>query len=217
MQLVKFDSLAGVPTHYDRYAASSGYGYGTRGRPASFRADSTFHKELDRCVDEIKARSPQAFGSLQVIASAGAYVSKPGFHGQGRAFDLDALFWEKRSLITKDFPNDPFLYVAIESVLRKHFGTVLNYDYNVDHQDHFHIDNGSGVSFQKMSKSRVTFLQHTLHLTFGIGLPADGVFGPITEAGLKMALEDAKLPNISTKTGWLAYLDYCATHLFLLA
>jgi hypothetical protein len=209
-----FTELSGVPVHYDRFPAESGFGYGTKGRPHTFRATPSFIQELDACIDELKGYSQAKLGALEVIASAGAYVDKPGYHGMGRAFDLDALFWKNRSLVTKNFPNDPFAYVAVESVLRRHFGTVLNYDYNVDHQDHFHIDNGTSVSFQSMSKSRVTYLQYTLKFVFGLELEADGVFGPITRDNLKIALDSAALPPIGTAVGWKRYLDHAAKALF---
>ncbi len=141
-----FEKLSGVPVHYDRFPPSSGFGYGTKGKPHTFRAEPGFIVELEGFVKALKTYSAR-FGPLQVITSAGAYVDKPGYHGLGRAFDLDGLFWRDRTLVTKQFPDEPILYVAVESVIRRHFGTVLNYDYNVDHQDHFHVDNGTTVSF----------------------------------------------------------------------
>ena len=48
--------------------------------------------------------STPALGQAQVITSAGAYTNKPGQHGQGRALDIDGIFWSNK---TSSLPCTP--------------------------------------------------------------------------------------------------------------
>jgi hypothetical protein len=89
-----FEKLAGVPVHYDRSAPP--FGYGTRGRPAKFHSELTFVMKLEQCLQELWEVCP--LHQAQVMTSAGAWVDKPGFHGRGRAFDLDGIFWGDEEL-----------------------------------------------------------------------------------------------------------------------
>ena len=111
----RFEKLAGVPVHYDRLAAP--FGYGTRGKPHTFYCAGTFEAALERCLQELWELCP--LGRPEVITSAGAWVEKPGYHGQGRAFDLDGLFWVTKSFVTRydGFEGgDRTFYHAVEAV-----------------------------------------------------------------------------------------------------
>ncbi len=211
MNLQVFGHLGGVPVHYDRYDESSGLGYGSRGKPFKPRATNQMIALLDACFTEIFAQTHRKLGLPQVITSAGAYVSKPGFHGKGEAFDLDGIFWKNTSLIAVQYPQKPHLYLAVESVLRQYFGTVLSYSYNTAHRDHFHIDLGSKVKFEKMSKSRVEYLQNSLFYIHGFQLGRDGVWGPETELVVKEAFNLLNIEGslFSTEV-WLSYLKITA-------
>lgn len=216
MALQTFTQLAGVPLHYDRYDSGSGFGYGTRGKPFRPRATRAMIDALDRCFVELFEQSP--FGPGAVITSAGAFVEKPGYHGSGQAFDLDGIFWGGEQLIAIEYPNKPHLYLAVESVIRQHFGTVLAYNYNAAHKDHFHMDVGSAVGFQKMSKSRVEFLQSSLFFVHGYQLGIDGVWGPATDRVARVALSEIGISgSIHAKPTWLAYLRATAERAFVLA
>ena len=216
MALQTFVQLAGVPLHYDRYENGSGFGCGTRGKPFKPRATQAMVEVLDKCFDDVFRQSP--FGPGEVITSAGAFVDKPGYHGSGQAFDLDGIFWAEEWLVALEYPNKPHLYLALESILRQHFGTVLAYNYNSDHKDHFHMDIGSAVGFEMMSKSRVEFLQSTLFYVHGYQVGIDGVWGPSTEAVAKVALSEIGIGgNIHSKATWLSYLTTSAERAFDLA
>lgn len=89
-----FQTLGGVPVHYDRRHPGD---YGTRGAPATFHATSEFEAKLDRCFEQLWELSP--FGKAEAITSAGAWVNKPGFHGLGRALDLDGIFWREKTFV----------------------------------------------------------------------------------------------------------------------
>ena len=137
-----FKTLGGVPVHYARPPVAQ---YGSRGKPHTFYCEAGFQKQLDSMFDELWLKCP--FGKAEVITSAGAFVEKPGQHGKGRALDIDGIFWAERDFVTLRYPKDTKFYLGVEAILKKHFGTVLDYNYNKDHHDHFHVDNGSNVGF----------------------------------------------------------------------
>ena len=201
-EMTHFSSLAGVPVNYAREPVAR---YGTRGRPHSFNCTLQFFRKLEACFDELFGVTPLGLGDT--ITSAGAFVEKPGFHGLGRAFDLDAIFWPDRDFVTLRFPTDQKFYLGVEAVLRKHFGTVLNFLYNSDHHDHLHVDDGSDVGFVTSSKSRVLFVQAALTHVFAVPVGIDGVYGPETERCVQTALVRLGLRgNISTLAVWLEFL-----------
>lgn len=199
--MVTLSSIAGVPLHYDRTSAAE---YGTRGRPATFQCGPGFAKKLDATFAEIWAIA----GNAEVVTTGGLWVQKPGMHGQGRAFDLDGIFWAHRSLVTRRDGaegRDRRLYYGVEAVLRRHFGTVLDFHYNTAHHDHFHVDDGTGVGFRSGSRSTVLFVQAALNQFYTAGLAVDGVYGPLTRA----ALADVA-GNVNAPADWLAWLHYVA-------
>ncbi|MFN6956077.1 MAG: extensin family protein [Acetobacteraceae bacterium] len=214
MQLIRFSRLADVPLHYDRFEEASGFGYGTRGKPLTFRAVEGFVDAMEALFQDLFQRVPGRFGAAEVIATAGAYVDKPGYHGLGRAFDLDALFFTKRDFVTLNFPSDPYFYLAVESVIRMHFGTVLNYDYDPAHRDHFHFDDGSAIGWKKYAKSHVVFVQNVLNHCYGMKVDVDGVFGPSSAQALGAVLSELGIGAISNKANWLAFLDRSASEAF---
>jgi hypothetical protein len=198
----RFSSLAGTPLHYARAPVAT---YGTRGRPRTFNCTPEFLLKLEACFDELFRVSP--LGRAEIITTAGAFVERSGFHGRGRAFDLDALFWSGRPFITLRFPTDQKFYLGVEAVLRKHFGTVLNFLYNSDHHDHLHIDDGTAVGFVRSSKSRVLFVQAALTHVLDVPVRIDGVYDPETEGGLRTAFERLGLSgNVQNRDTWLEFL-----------
>ena len=209
----------GVPVHYDRQPPQ--FGLGTKGRPGTWYCSERFEEKLDACFNEIWDSSP--IGKAEVICTAGAWVNKGGMHGQGRAFDLDAIFWGDRAVFAFNYLNDRHAYLGIEAILRKHFGIVLNYEYNAAHKDHWHIDDGSPVAFYKSSESRVKFVQMAVNTLFNHSpsLEIDGDYGGLTRAGVKEALiqtgvatpdqlENASSVDSALKDKWLEFLGKCA-------
>jgi hypothetical protein len=217
-----FDKLAGVPVHYDRYPNPQ-YGYGTRGKPHTWRCTTPFENKLNAAFQELWDVCP--LGRAEVITTAGAFVNKPGLHGKGRGFDVDGIFWANRAFITKNYPDDRSFYLAVEAVLRKHFGTVLNYEYNVDHQDHLHIDDGTETGFVPDHRSRVLFLQMALTHVFERPVTIDGMIGPETNGAardLLLALDLADDGEVVDPTElhqtldeqWSTLLDHAAKNGF---
>ena len=215
-----FKMLGGhVPVHYDRKPPN--FGLGTRGTPGTWHCTTSFEKKLDNCFVELWEKCP--LGKADVICTAGAWVNKSGMHGMGRAFDLDAIFWGDRMVLALNYPNDRIAYLGIESILRKHFGTVLNYAYNAAHRDHWHIDDGTSVGFQTGSESRVKYLQMALNDVFETEkrLEVDGAYGKNTRTAAREVLielqlassdeiaSDSKLDQ-TLKRVWSQFLDATA-------
>jgi hypothetical protein len=150
-------------------------------------------------------------GTPDVILSAGAFVNKPGLHGKGRAFDLDGIIWPDKTFVTLSagFGNqDRAFYYGIEAFLRKHFGIVLDYNFNADHRDHFHMDDSEGVGFKAGSRSRVKFLQGALTHVHGIPVVVDGDFGQLTKAATQQVLGDLGIAgSITNGAVWDDFLS----------
>src|SRR6266404_1105504 len=208
--MTSFSSLGGVPVNYARAPVAP---YGTRGRPHTFNCTTGFLQKLENCFEELFTVSP--LSRAEIITSAGAFVEKPGFHGLGRAFDLDALFWSGRDFITLRFPTDQRFYLGVEAVLRKHFGTVLNYLYNSDHHDHLHVDDGSEVGFVRSSTSRVFFVQAGLTHVLDVPVGIDGAYGPETEGGIRTAFARLGLSgDLTAREVWLEFLTCITSEAF---
>jgi len=211
-----FTTLGNVPVHYNRDRPAD---YPTRGRPYRYYCTQDFENKLDACIRELWNLNP--YGKAEVITSAGAFVDKPSFHGQGRAFDLDGIFWSGRRFITLydgyNGGNRKF-YFGIEAVLRKHFGTVLDYNYNAEHRDHFHVDDGSPVGFRPGALSLVKSLQATLVYVFGLSVGKtgiDGDYGNSTKAAVSKALARLEIAgDIANQSVWLKFLTGTARTAF---
>jgi Fungal chitosanase of glycosyl hydrolase group 75/Extensin-like protein C-terminus len=220
MAIAKFKSLAGVKVHYDRRSASD---YGTEGVAADFFAEDDFIPKLNQCFEELWRVCP--LGRANIITSAGAFVNRPPApgdnHALARAFDLDGIFWPSRKFITL---NDGFkggdrkFYFGVEAILKKHFGVVLDYEFNSDHRDHFHLDDSRDVDFDPGATSKVVFLQGALVHVMGLSVGPSGIdgdFGTATQGALKKALSQLSISgSINTKAVWLDFLSKIAATAF---
>jgi hypothetical protein len=218
--MVKFTSLAGVQVHYDRRNASD---YGTRGAAADFFAEKDFVDKLDQCFEELWRVCP--LGRADLITSAGAFVNRPPVpgdnHALARAFDLDGIFWPSRTFVTlhDGFKGgDRKFYFGVEAILKKHFGVVLDYEFNADHRDHFHLDDSREVDFAPGATSKVVFLQGALVHVMGLSVGPSGIdgdFGPATQSAVNSALTQLGITgSISTKAVWLDFLSKIAAAAF---
>lgn len=203
--------LGGVDLFYDR-RSSADLGKGVR---TTLAMTQNFEDKLDACFKELWQLCP--LGTADKIFTAGAWVDKPGQHGQGRAFDLDGFEWTSRKFIVLEDGarnGDRKFYFGIDAVLRKHFGVVLNYLYNTDHHDHFHIDDGSPIDFDTSSRSKVLFLQGSLVFVFGLSVGPtgiDGQWGDKTKNAVNQVLTRLGISgNIFTKSVWLSFLTETA-------
>lgn len=206
-----FNTIGAVPVNYARNPVAP---YGTLGRQHNFRCTNTFYSKLETCFAELWRVCP--YGQPQAVVSAGAYVNKSGYHGMGRAFDLDAIFWPGRTFVTNRFDDYPNFYLGVEAILRKHFGTVLAYNYNHAHRDHFHIDDGTSVGF-RTTRSITLFVQGVCFYILGKRFRGnvDGDYGTATRAVLEEACNELHVPTpLTAQTNWNKFLDAVARFVF---
>ncbi|MCP5426170.1 MAG: hypothetical protein H6970_14045 [Gammaproteobacteria bacterium] len=206
-----FNTIGTVPVHYARNPVAP---YGTIGKQRTFHCTNAFYTKLETCFNELWRVCPN--GRPQAIVSAGAYVNKSGYHGMGRAFDLDAIFWPGRTFVTNRFEDYPSFYLGVEAILRKHFGTVLAYNYNRAHRDHFHIDDGGGVGFRTV-RTVTLFVQGVCYYMLGKRFRGnvDGDYGSATRTVLDEACTEFGVPKtLSSLSNWNQFLDAVARRAF---
>ncbi len=136
------------------------------------------------------------------ILTGGLTVNKPGEHSMGNAIDIDGFWWsDTEEFLAINAPSDWFKYIKIEATLRKVFGTVLNYDYNADHHNHWHCDLGGNTTWRAV-RSQVLFAQRALNVIWQESLTVDGNWGPASNAA---AIRNGY--NLSAPGGWDHFLD----------
>ncbi|MEM1078667.1 MAG: extensin family protein [Pseudomonadota bacterium] len=210
MARARFSQLGGLPLLYDRNPALN---YGITGIPFSPWIDTTFARQADAAFHQIvSSLSGVGLGEATAILSGGVGRSGngPSLHHQNRAFDLDGLtFEEGQNWVADTFPSRPLIYIGIEAILRQHFGTVLSYQYNAAHRDHFHFDNGRAVGFRRDARSHTLFLQNSFKYLFDEMLGIDGVYGPETASVERRVRAELGVGGLSNRANWLDYLGTC--------
>ncbi|MFD1329436.1 extensin family protein [Mycoplana ramosa] len=213
MALTRVESIAGLPLYYDRFNGTS---YGRHAVAMRPFIDNDFLHQCTACFSGMQAVLSKHGLEIGQIWSGGVGRSGAGvsYHHRNRAFDLDALIFTDGSRWVADtFPARPFLYLAIEALLRLHFGTVLNHDYNQAHRDHLHFDNGTAPRFKRDARSHTLFVQHALVKLFNQSVGeagADGVFGPETEQALNRVRRNLGIGSFGDKANWFAFLQETA-------
>ncbi|WP_271077197.1 extensin family protein [Aurantiacibacter sp. MUD61] len=215
MSDTRIGQFDGKPLVYDRSAPSH---YGVGGVPTKPYINAEFAKQCEKCFAELFSFMDKHAGLVVESILTGG-VSRAGMgtslHHKNRAFDLDAfLFADGSNWVATTFPQRPQLYLGIEAILRRHFGTVLSYDYNAAHRDHFHFDNGTNVGFKQSAKSHVIFIQNVLTFVYQIPAGRDGVWGPETEREVTALRKQLEIGPFSTKSNWLEFLSTAAKAAF---
>jgi hypothetical protein len=185
---VHASELDGVPLFFAR---------GVPPRPQAFSIEREFHSVLLDTVRVVRSRAPRAFGVLERITTAGALVSKPGFHGLGRAFDHDV--WAFEHVIISPLRGDHASrvksrrqrYWALAALMRSQSAFVLHGEYNAAHRDHLHQDNGGGRAFSTSSEATVKLVQAVCAHVYGHELLIDGDFGPARRAAVALSMGEA--------------------------
>jgi hypothetical protein len=204
--LVTVASLDGVTLFYARDGQP---------RPQSFRIERGFRDVLVATVKSVRFRAPQAFGDLVSITSAGAFVNKPGAHGQGRAFDHDA--WTFQNVDIRPLRGDHAAasrarrqrYWALAAILRSRSAFVLHGEYNAAHRDHIHQDNVAPTrAFTTGSEAAVKLAQAICKHIYGkTNLVIDGAFGPISRAAVREAMIKVDLAgDVFDNSQWELFL-----------
>lgn len=200
--MIAVNKVNGIPLHYARLID---HPYGTRGIQRNFSVEPDFFNIVEAALKEVFDNCP--YGIPEVITTAGIFVNKPGQHGHGKAFDLDAIFWKDTSIVAMNFLHQKQLYLAIESFLRKHFGIVLNYMYP-NHKDHWHVDISVPVDYNQTSTSETLYIQMTFKYIYGEDVLVDGVWGPQTSGVVNKVFNKLGIDlPITTKANYLKFLD----------
>ncbi len=185
---------------YDRLPAQ---GYGVieplPGRNTrNFRGTADLQAALDAWAVYLPAVESPA---PAYILTGGLLVNKPGEHGAGRAADIDGLWWsDTDKFLATDAPSDWWRYLRIEASLRKAFGTVLNYDYNAGHRDHWHCDLGGSTAW-RAADSQTLFARRALNEIWGESLPISRGWDATAQAAAVRAGYDFNAD------GWDHFLD----------
>jgi hypothetical protein len=204
--LVTVADLDGVPLRYARAGAP---------RPQSFAIESGFRDVVVATVKSVRFRAPPGFGALVSITSAGAFVNKPGAHGQGRAFDHDA--WTFENVDIRPLRGDHAAasralrqrYWALAAIIRSRSAFVLHGEYDAAHRDHIHQDNVAATrAFTTGSEAAVKLAQAICkHIYANTGLAIDGDFGPLSRAAVRAAMIRVELPgDVFDNAQWHTFL-----------
>jgi hypothetical protein len=179
--------IRGVPLYYERGGAA---------RMQSFPVARAFVPVLEATIRELVQRTPPSYGALRRISSAGMYVARPGMHGLGRAVDWDRLVFEHVEIapIARAHESSDLAtrrrYWAFAAICRSVSSYTLHGAYdNGPHDDHVHLDDAAPAGFSR-SRSTVTLLQsliNTIH-TPATPLRVDGVYGPLTQQAVRVAI-----------------------------
>jgi len=208
--IIRFNSIAGVPIRYARkdgtVPPAPPYGtLGTTVRHVSCRAD--FRDKIAAFLADLARACPYGPPSALVC---GSFMGgrKSGQHAEGRAWDLDAVWWGEHGgpVVTYYADQDARRYLAVEATLRRHFGVVLNWwtpnlDGSFSHKCHFHCDSKYPTGFYK-SRTIVRFVQLALTYVLGRPVAVDGEWGPQT-AGAAGDWKWTHIPGVRI-TGTLA-------------
>ena len=210
MALIRIDTLGGKQLLYDRSVPGH---YGVTGVKFRPFIDDDFAAECETCFTELFALfAAHGMAEVDAILSGGVGRSGSGtsYHHKNRAFDLDGFVMPGGNWVADTFPVRPHLYLAIESILRRHFGTVLSYDYNAAHQDHFHFDNGRAPGFKINAKSHVIYLQNVIFFVYDIPIGRDGVWGPETSGAATDLRKELGIGPFSDLANWMEFLSRAA-------
>jgi hypothetical protein len=170
--------------------------------PYYARSTSEFEDKLDRFSYNLAFAPPAWYGRLRWIGTAGAYVNKPGYHGLGRAFDLDIVQWRHAACrpLRGHHAGSRLAhrrrYIAVDALARRWFKYVLDAWYNAAHRDHLHLDDGGGaLVFNPGYRSDTVFIQRAANVMIGANLAIDGIYGPRTDAAFHRMKRRADVPH----------------------
>ena len=205
----RIDKLADRTILYDRQVEGH---YGVTGVPIRPYMNKTFAEETDACFREVIERLERhGLGPVGSILTGGIGRAGNGasYHHKNRAFDLDGLIMpaDQPNWVADTFPTRPLIYLGIEAALRRNFGTVISYDYDDKHKDHFHFDNGQQVRFSTRARTHVIFVQNVIVFVYHVRIGRDGIWGPETRGALDRLRRELGFGGLSDRKNWLAFLD----------
>jgi hypothetical protein len=162
------------------------------------KRDRREQKFVETAYNALQAfvRNMKGFGMpIEAILTLGSYVCRcisdsPNLsnHSYGDAIDIAGVRWQGGALGTLPetvIHNFKFSDTAekklirrIDACLRLSFAVVLDYNYNTDHENHYHCDTNRGGLRSPSGKSTLKFLQDVF------GLPKSGTLDAATQQRL---------------------------------
>lgn len=116
-------------------------------------------------------------------------------HNRARGLDLCQIRFDNGDRVDMNESHagdgrDQRLYLAAAASLRRYFGTVLTCWYNVEHRDHFHVDDLTAVHpIRPKNRTDTTLIQAACTMLNGEALSIDGVWSDRTEAAYVRLIE----------------------------
>ena len=208
-----YRTIGGVPLWYLRGGRAS--------RGVTVYSQRSFEQKLDAFSFELQRLTPRVYGRVLYVATAGAYVNRPGAHGLGRAFDLDVVRWRNRTSAPywghhrSPSGADRRRYLAVDALLRRRFKYVLDGWFNAAHTNHIHVDDlGGALVLSKRFRSDTVFVQAVCNNFLGTRLLIDGLWGPATERAFGETRRRLRVagPMVSSSWRWRAWLYRVAVH-----
>jgi hypothetical protein len=184
---VPMPTIAGVPLYYERRTTTDRWGDMAPNEQFAPLARPHFYATLERSFKDLWRYTTEP----SAVISAGAFVEKPGEHGDAEAFDLDGLIWSAPgknwmwNATDYETPLHKRYYCGLMCHFMLTFGNVLGWEYNVAHHDHIHLDNAMPPGFRSNSHAIVTSIQATLAYVWGLPVKVDGDWGPKTVVAWK--------------------------------
>ena len=207
IQTVRVAELAGAPLLFLRGGSQD---------ETSFPAAPEFAAKLEQTATVIVGRAPDGFGRLESIASAGIFVDRPpSLHAKGRACDWDVVrFAEvKISPLGHDHADESaakrIRYWSLAALIRSCSAFVLHAEFNADHEDHIHQDDGGRFAFDRGSGTTVKLVQALCNEVYGLTPPlvVDGSFGQLSQTALRTAMDAVHVEGDVTDAGtWRRFL-----------
>ncbi|WP_152364582.1 hypothetical protein [Microlunatus speluncae] len=200
--------------------------YEPTGNPVTLQFNDTFYNQLSTWKRWTSYNVPESWGAPVEVFSYGAYVNKPGMHGQGRAFDLGRYRFRNAEGITKlmscryDQWNGTAnaelyrtRYWGLACSFARYFQHVLTYYDNADHHNHIHADNAvygspTNARYNTGSTSQTYILQAACRFVWAKGTAVDGDWGPETSAHSTEVLRRIGQTSgtvASSGTNWTAF------------
>lgn len=179
---------------------------GIHGGQHSLHFNSTFWGQCSEIMRILNIRVSVSNKSIDFIGDIGAGFCKTGYHGSARALDISQVRFTNGTYIDTNYSwrgttTHRRWYVGLAAQCRLEMGTVLTAWYNAEHQNHIHIDNGSGfVPVKTTWRSDTVLIQAACNYLNGESLGIDGVWGSGTEAAYKRLLGKYGLSTANPKT-----------------
>jgi hypothetical protein len=172
-------------------------GPGTFDPAASLRFNTTFYGKAAQWANDFEDLYYNWIGLVDMdwVGHIGCYghctENNGSMHHYGRALDLARVQMNDGWFVDMNWSWRQGLmhrrrYLAVAVYLRRYVKTVLTHQYNSDHADHIHFDDGETLApISNTSKADTQLIQMACNMQNGESLGVDGVWDDTTEAAFQ--------------------------------